>query len=173
MSATAAGHPAFWSLGLSIMSVLYHSQSIGRARAYLTFTSPSTTASELHTCAPQVKKHVTQPKVPKLNPKTQITLTITHHKSEPQGYISTLCSQLLLLFSMSNPFFQASMFGSSGSKGSSSWRPCSHEGTGTWNENENLKCYFITRECKCSRFRNVDVLGTWNMGCLKLILFWR
>jgi hypothetical protein len=28
-------------------------------------------------------------------PKMQITLTITYHKSEPQGYISTLCSHTL------------------------------------------------------------------------------
>jgi hypothetical protein len=61
MSATAAGHLASWSLGPSLTSVFHRSWSIGTARPYLTFTSPSTTASELHNCAPQAKRHVAQP----------------------------------------------------------------------------------------------------------------
>jgi hypothetical protein len=61
MLATAAGHPASWSLSPSFTSVLHHSRSVGTARLYLTFTSPSTTASELYTCTPQAKRHVVQP----------------------------------------------------------------------------------------------------------------
>jgi hypothetical protein len=47
MSTTAAGHPASWSLGPSLTSVLHRSWSIDTARPYLTFISPSTTVSEL------------------------------------------------------------------------------------------------------------------------------
>ena len=63
VSATAASHPASWSLGPSLTSVLHRSQSIGTTRPYLTFTSPSTTAFEIHTYAPQAKRHVAQPQL--------------------------------------------------------------------------------------------------------------
>jgi hypothetical protein len=88
MSATALGHPAFWSFGLSLTFVLHHFRSIGMARPYLTFTSSSTTTSEFHTCAPQAKRHVAQPKVPKLNPSRkscwQSLITNLNHKSTYQ-----------------------------------------------------------------------------------------
>ena len=60
VSATAASHPASWSLGPSLASALHHSRSVGTARLYLTFTLPLTTVSELHTCASQAKRHVAQ-----------------------------------------------------------------------------------------------------------------
>jgi hypothetical protein len=48
-------------LGPNLTSVLHRSRSIGTARLYLTFTSPSTTASELHTCISQAKRYAAQP----------------------------------------------------------------------------------------------------------------
>jgi hypothetical protein len=47
--------PASWSL------VLHRSWSISTTCPYLTFSSSSTTAFELHTCTPKVKRHVVQP----------------------------------------------------------------------------------------------------------------
>jgi hypothetical protein len=97
VSATAAGHLAFWSLGPSLTSVLHRSRSIGTARLYLTFSSPSTTASELHTYTTQAKRHVAHLAFAMVGlvttqPISWITLTITHHKTNTQGYLSTLCS---------------------------------------------------------------------------------
>jgi hypothetical protein len=68
-------------------------QSISTACFYLTFISPSTIASELHTCAPQAKRHIAQPQptpwlVHRLNPRRKSLIT-----TQPQGHISTLCSQ--------------------------------------------------------------------------------
>jgi hypothetical protein len=64
----------------------------------LTFTSPSATASMLHTCTTQAKRHVAHKAFAKVGlvttqPTSWITLTITHHKTNTQGYLSTLCSQ--------------------------------------------------------------------------------
>ena len=56
---TVAGPLALRSLSPSLTSALHRSRSIGTTRLYLTFTSPSTTASELHTC--EAKRHVAQP----------------------------------------------------------------------------------------------------------------
>jgi hypothetical protein len=65
----------------------------------LTFTSPSATASVLHTCTTQAKRHVAHKAFAKVwlvttQPTSWITLTITHHKMNTQGYLSTLYSQL-------------------------------------------------------------------------------
>jgi hypothetical protein len=97
MSATAAGHSASWSLGLSLTSVLHYSRSVGTARLYLPFSSPLTTAFELHTCTTQAKRHVAHIAfaivgLVTTQPTSWITLTITHHKTNTQGYLSTLCS---------------------------------------------------------------------------------
>jgi hypothetical protein len=99
MSTTAAGHPASWSLGPSLMSALHRSRSVGAARLYLTFTSASTTASELHTCTTQAKRHVAHIAFAMVGlvttqPTLWITLTITHHKTNTYEYLLTLCSQL-------------------------------------------------------------------------------
>jgi hypothetical protein len=64
----------------------------------LTFTSPSATASVLHTCTTQAKRHVAHKDFTKValvttQPISWITLRITHHKTNTQGYSSTLCSQ--------------------------------------------------------------------------------
>jgi hypothetical protein len=89
MPATTAGHPASWSLGPSLMSALHHSRSIGMARLYLTFTSPSTTASELHTCTTRAKRHVAHIAFVMVGLVTTqhswITLIITHHKTKHKG----------------------------------------------------------------------------------------
>jgi hypothetical protein len=87
MLATTAGHPASLSLSLSLTSVLHHFRSIGTARPYLTFTSPSITAFELQTCTPPAKRHnpthamVSSP----TQPRSWITLTITYHKMNYKG----------------------------------------------------------------------------------------
>jgi hypothetical protein len=67
----------------------------------LTFTSPSATISVLHTCTTQAKRHVAHKAFAKVGlittqPTSWITLTITHHKTNTQGYLSTLCSHLVL-----------------------------------------------------------------------------
>jgi hypothetical protein len=67
----------------------------------LTFTSPSTTASVLHTCTPRAKRHAARIAFAMVGlvttqPTSWITLIITHHKTNTQGYLSTLCSQLQL-----------------------------------------------------------------------------
>jgi hypothetical protein len=90
VSVTVASHPASWSLGLSLTSALHRSQSIGTARLYLTFTSPSTTVSELHTCSTQAKRHVAHIAFAMVGlvttqPSSWITLTITHHKTKHMG----------------------------------------------------------------------------------------
>ena len=84
VSATTAGHPASWSLGPSLTSALHRHQIrhhgtlhacpsplpvhrhstlrpcftpvLRHGTSILTFTTPSTTASELHTCTPQAKR---------------------------------------------------------------------------------------------------------------------
>jgi hypothetical protein len=83
--ATVAGHPASWSLGPSLTSVLHRSQTIGTARLYLTFTSPSTIAFELHTCAPQAKRHVAQPNSRQgwFTNSTQDASHVDNHSSQP------------------------------------------------------------------------------------------
>jgi hypothetical protein len=83
----------------SLTSVLHRSRSIDTARFYLTFTSPSTTASELHTCTTRVKRHVAYIAFAMVGlvttqPTLWITLTITHYKTNTQRYLSTLCSQM-------------------------------------------------------------------------------
>jgi hypothetical protein len=90
MSATVADHPASWSLGPSLTFALHRSWSIGMAHVYLTFTSPSTTASELHTCTTQAKRHVAHIAFAMVGlvttqPSSWITLTITHHKTNHKG----------------------------------------------------------------------------------------
>jgi L-lactate permease len=90
MSATAADHPASWSLGPSLTSALHHFRSIGTARLYLTFTPPSTTVSEHHTCTTQAKRHVAHIAFVMIGlvitqPFSWITLTITHHKTKHKG----------------------------------------------------------------------------------------
>jgi hypothetical protein len=65
----------------------------------LTFTSPSTTASVLHTCTTQAKRHVAHKAFAKVElvttqPTSWVTLIITHHKMNTQRYLSTLCSHL-------------------------------------------------------------------------------
>jgi hypothetical protein len=77
------------------MSVLHRSQSIGVARLYLTFTSPSTTASELHTCTIQAKRRVAHIAFAMVvlvttQPSSWITLTITHHKGTFQPCVRNL-----------------------------------------------------------------------------------
>jgi hypothetical protein len=81
-----ASHPSFTP------SVHQHGTSS------LTFTSPSATTSVLHTCTTQAKRHVAHKAFAKVGlvttqPTSWITLTITHHKTNTQGYLSTLCSQ--------------------------------------------------------------------------------
>jgi hypothetical protein len=103
VSASAASHPTSWSLGPSLTFVLHRSRSIGTARLYLTFSSPSTTASVLHTCTPRAKRHVAHKAFAKVGlvttqPTSWITLTITHHKTNTQGYLSTLCSHLRCIY---------------------------------------------------------------------------
>ena len=85
MSATAAGHLASWSLGPSLTSAIQCSRSIGTTRLYLTFTLPSTTASELHTCAPQAKRHAAQPnsRHGKFTDSTQDASHVDNHSSQP------------------------------------------------------------------------------------------
>jgi hypothetical protein len=77
--------PASWSLGPSLTSALHCSRSIGMARLYLTFFSLSTTASELHTCTTQAKRHVAHIAfamgLVTTQPTLWITLTIIHHKT--------------------------------------------------------------------------------------------
>jgi hypothetical protein len=90
MSATMAGLPASWSLGPSLTSVLHHSRSISTARLYLTFTLSSTTASKLHTCTTQAKRHVAHisfamVELVTTQPSSWITLIITHHKTKHKG----------------------------------------------------------------------------------------
>jgi hypothetical protein len=66
----------------------------------LTFTSSSTTASMLHTCTPRAKRHAhiafAMIGLVTTQPTSWITLTITYHKTNTQGYLSTLCSQYLI-----------------------------------------------------------------------------
>jgi hypothetical protein len=55
-----------WSPGLLVPQSkphvhLHSSRSVSTACLYLTFTSPSTTASEFHICTPQTNRHVAQP----------------------------------------------------------------------------------------------------------------
>jgi hypothetical protein len=69
----------------------------------LTFTLPSSTASVLHTCTTQAKRHVAHKAFAKVGlvttqPTSWITLTITHHKTNTQGYLSTLCSHLRCIY---------------------------------------------------------------------------
>jgi hypothetical protein len=90
MLATAASHLASWSLSPSLMSAIHYSRSIGTTRLYLTFTQPSTTASELHTYTTQAKRHVTHIAFAMVGlvttqPSSWITLTITHHKTKHKG----------------------------------------------------------------------------------------
>jgi isopentenyl phosphate kinase len=66
----------------------------------LTFTSPSAIVSVLHTYTTQAKRHVVHKTFAKVGlvtaqPTSWITLTITHHKTNTQGYLSTLCSQFV------------------------------------------------------------------------------
>jgi len=58
MSVTATSHSTFWSLGLSLTSILRRSRSIGTARPYLAFSWRLTTISKLHTYTSQVKRNV-------------------------------------------------------------------------------------------------------------------
>jgi hypothetical protein len=108
VSATVASHPVSWSLGPSLTSVLHRSGSINTARHVPTWplphhrpSSPSSTHAHhkprdmLHNPTHAMVSSQTQPK-------TQITFTITHHKSEPQGHISTLCLQKQLQISRFN-----------------------------------------------------------------------
>jgi hypothetical protein len=88
--ATAASHLASWSLGPSPTSALHRSRFIGMTCLYLTFTSPSTTASELHTCTTQAKRHVAHIAFAMVGLVTTqssswITLTITYHKMKRKG----------------------------------------------------------------------------------------
>jgi hypothetical protein len=90
MLATTTGHPASWSFSPKIMSDLHHSRSIGTAHLYLSFTPPLITASELHTCTTQAKKHVAHITFVMVGlvttqPSSWITLTITHHKTKHKG----------------------------------------------------------------------------------------
>jgi hypothetical protein len=82
MSATMAGHPPYQFLDPSLTSVLHRSRSIDMARPYFPFISPSTTASELHTCASKSRDmlhNLTHAMVSsQTQSKTRITLTITH-----------------------------------------------------------------------------------------------
>jgi len=57
----------------------------GTTRLYLTFTLPSTTASELHTCAPQAKRHAAQPnsRHGKFTDSTQDASHVDNHSSQP------------------------------------------------------------------------------------------
>jgi len=90
MSATTAGHPASWSVSPSLTSALHRSRSVSTTRLYLTFSSLSTTVSELHIWTPQAKRHVGHIAfaivmlVANSN-YSWITLTITHHKTNHKG----------------------------------------------------------------------------------------
>jgi hypothetical protein len=88
--------PTSWSLDPSLTSALHRSRSISTTHLYLTFSSSSTTASEFHTCIIQAKRHVVHIAFIIVGLVTTqstlwITLTITHHKTNTQGYLSTLC----------------------------------------------------------------------------------
>jgi hypothetical protein len=67
----------------------------------LTFTSPSTTASVLHTRTPRAKRHAhiafAMAGLVTTQPTSWITLTITHHKINAQRYLSTLRSHSVSL----------------------------------------------------------------------------
>jgi hypothetical protein len=81
----------------SLTSALYRSRSIGTVHLYLTFSSLSTTTIELHTCTTQAKRHVAyiafvMVELITTQPTLWITLIITHHKTNTQRYLSTLCS---------------------------------------------------------------------------------
>jgi hypothetical protein len=74
-----ASHPPF-----------HHSRFIGMTRLYLTFTPPSTTVFELHTCTTQAKRYVAHIAFAMVGlittqPSSWITLTITHHKTKHKG----------------------------------------------------------------------------------------
>ena len=58
----------------------------GTTRLYLTFTLPSTTASVLHTCAPQAKRHAAQPnsRHGKFTDSTQDASHVDNHSSQIQ-----------------------------------------------------------------------------------------
>jgi hypothetical protein len=96
VSATAASHPASGSLGPSLTSVLHPSGPSAR-HVLLDLHLAVATASVLHTCTTQAKRHVAHKAFTKAGlvttqPTSWITLTITHHKTNTQGYLSTLCS---------------------------------------------------------------------------------
>ena len=84
MSATAAGHPAFWSLGPSLTSILHRSQSIGMARPYLTFTSPSTTAPKLYLRTTSQETCCT----------TQLTSWLVHKLTQDANHVDNHSSQI-------------------------------------------------------------------------------
>jgi hypothetical protein len=80
-----ASCPPFTTPGLSARHIL------------LDLHPPSTTASVLHTCTPRAKRHAAHIAFAMVGlvttqPTSWITLTITHHKTNTQGYLSTLCS---------------------------------------------------------------------------------
>jgi hypothetical protein len=105
--ATTASHPSSWSLGPNLTSALHRSRSVGTARPYLTFTSPSTTASKLHTCTTQAKRHVTHIAFTMVGlvttqPSSWITLTITHHKTNHKGTFQPFVHNLPLDECISN-----------------------------------------------------------------------
>jgi hypothetical protein len=66
----------------------------------LTFTLLSTTISVLYTCTSRAKRHAhiafAMVGLVTTQPTSWITLTITHHKTNTQGYLSTLCSQRVI-----------------------------------------------------------------------------
>jgi hypothetical protein len=81
-----------WSTGLLVP------RSISTARPYLIFTSPRPpppSSTPAHRKPRDMLHNPTHVMVSsQTQPKTRITLTITCHKYEPQGHISTLCSYL-------------------------------------------------------------------------------
>jgi hypothetical protein len=99
VSAIAASHPAFGSLGPSLTSVLHPS---GPSAWHVLLdlhlvVGYRLRAPHLHNTSQETVAHKAFVKVGLVTTQhtSWITLTITHHKTNTQGYLSTLCSQSL------------------------------------------------------------------------------